>query len=135
VRDNLRVKDVRRGKGDDIRRIVVRHNPAEVERDSQLARLEAELARTEQMRRTAKTNKQGEAHIRTACTLRDHPTLSRHPRQTSTGKAAGRPGQDHSRRRLDGKCLLSFSDPDLSPRRRSRSATRTCATPNAPSAT
>jgi hypothetical protein len=118
VRDNLRVKDVRLGKGDDVRRFVVCHNPAEAERDkaerdSQLARLETELAATEQMRRKAKTNKQGEAHIRTECTLRDHPALSRYLRLTSTGRLLADPGKITAEERLDGKYLLSSSDPDL----------------------
>jgi len=60
VRDNLRVKDVRLGQGDSARRFVVCHNPAEAardkaERDTQLARLEAELQRIETARRKAKT--------------------------------------------------------------------------------
>ena len=62
VRDNLRVKDVRVGEGDNARRFVVCHNPVEAERDkaerdAHIARLEAELARIEQARRKAKTSK------------------------------------------------------------------------------
>jgi hypothetical protein len=49
VRDKLRVKDVRLGEGDKQKRFVVCQNPAEAERDkgerdTQIARLEAELA-------------------------------------------------------------------------------------------
>ena len=47
------------------------------------------------------------------CALRDHPTLSRYLRQTT----GGRPVIDRRRvaaeERLDGKYLLSSSDPDL----------------------
>ena len=47
------------------------------------------------------------------CALRDHPTLSRYLRQTT----GGRPVIDRRRvaaeERLDGKNLLSSSDPDL----------------------
>jgi hypothetical protein len=62
VRDNLRVKDVRLGQGDNVRRFVVCHNPAEAardkaERDGQLARLDAELERIESGRRKARTAK------------------------------------------------------------------------------
>lgn len=119
VRDNLRVKDVRLGAGDTIRRFVVCHNPAEAERDqaerdAQLARLEAELARIEQIRRKAKTTKAREAHTRAECALRDHPTLSRYLRQTKSGRLLIDRGKVAAEERLDGKYLLSSSDPDLS---------------------
>jgi hypothetical protein len=119
VRDNLRVKDVRLGEGDGARRFVVCHNPAEAERDkaerdAQIARLEAELARIEQVRRKAKTAKTREAHIRAECALRDHPTLSRYLRQTASGRLLIDRGKVAAEERLDGKYLLSSSDPDLS---------------------
>ena len=118
VRDNLRVKDVRLGDGDAVRRFVVCHNPAEAERDkaerdAQLARLEAELARIEAMRRKAKTTKKREAHTRAECALRDHPTLSRYLRQTASGRLQIDRGKVAAEERLDGKYLLSSSDPDL----------------------
>ncbi len=119
VRDNLRVKDVRLGEGDNARRFVVCHNPAEAERDkaerdAQLARLEAELTRIEQVRRKAKTSKAREAHTRAECALRDHPTLSRYLRQTGTGRLLIDRRKLAAEERLDGKYLLSSSDPDLS---------------------
>jgi Transposase DDE domain len=118
VRDNLRVKDVRIGEGDTVKRFVVCHNPAEAERDraerdTQLARLEAELARIEQMRRKAKTAKKRETHLRAECALRDHPTLSRYLRQTPTGRLLIDRAKVAAEERLDGKYLLSSSDPDL----------------------
>jgi hypothetical protein len=119
VRDNLRVKDVRLGEGDKQRRFVVCHNPAEAERDkaerdTQLARLEAELERIEAMRRKAKTSKKREAHTRAECALRDHPTLSRYLRQTPAGRLLIDRRKVAAEERLDGKYLLSSSDPDLS---------------------
>jgi len=98
VRDNLRVKDVRLGAGDAVKRFVVCHNPAEAardkaERDTQLARLEAELQRIETARRKAKTATAKEAHTRAECALRDHPTLSRYLRQTPDRPARDRPPQ------------------------------------------
>jgi hypothetical protein len=118
VRDNLRVKDVRLGEGDAARRFVVCHNPAEAERDkaerdAQLARLEAELARIEQVRRKAKTSKAREAHTRAECALRDHPTLSRYLRQTASGRLLIDRRKVAAKQRLDGKYLLSSSDPHL----------------------
>jgi transposase len=119
VRDNLRVKDVRLGEGDAARRFVVCHNPAEAERDkserdAQLGRLEGELARIETARRNAKTNKAREAHTRAECALRDHPTLSRYLRQTASGRLLIDRRKVAAEERLDGKYLLSSSDPDLS---------------------
>jgi len=118
VRDNLRVKDVRLGEGDSARRFVVCHNPAEaerdkLERDTQLARLEAELARIETARAKAKTTKAREAHTRAECALRDHPTLSRYLRQTASGRLLIDRRKVAAEERLDGKYLLSSSDPDL----------------------
>jgi transposase len=118
VRDNLRVKDVRIGDGDNQKRFVVCHNPAEAardkaERDQQIARLEAELARIETARRKAKTDKQRAAHTRAECALRDHPTLSRYLRQTKSGRLQIDRGKIAAEERLDGKYLLSSSDPDL----------------------
>jgi Transposase DDE domain len=118
VRDNLRVKDVRVGEGDNARRFVVCHNPAEgerdqAERDAQIVRLEAELQRIEQARRKAKTSKSRQAHTRAECALRDHPTLSRYLRQTKTGRLLIDRRKIAVEARLDGKYLLSSSDPDL----------------------
>ncbi len=119
VRDNLRVKDVRVGEGDNAHRFVVCHNPVEAERDkaerdAHIARLEAELARIEQARRKAKTSKARKAHTRAECALRDHPTLSRYLRQTKTGRLLIDRRKIAAEARLDGKYLLSSSDPDLS---------------------
>jgi transposase len=118
VRDNLRVKDVRLGEGDNRKRFVVCHNPAEAERDkaerdAQIARLEAELARIEAMPHKAKTSKKRAAHTRAECALRDHPTLSRYLRQTPTGRLLIDRRKVAAEERLDGKYLLSSSDPDL----------------------
>ncbi len=118
VRDNLRVKDVRLGEADSARRFVVCHNPAEAardkaERDTQLARLEAELQRIEAARAKAKTAKARAAHTRAECALRDHPTLSRYLRQTETGRLLIDRQKIAAEERLDGKYLLSSSDPDL----------------------
>jgi transposase len=118
VRDNLRVKDVRLGEGDNQKRFVVCHNPAEAERDkaerdAHIARLEAELARIEAMRRKAKSTRKREAHTRAECALRDHPTLSRYLRQTPTGRLLIDRAKIAAEERLDGRYLLSSSDPDL----------------------
>ena len=134
VRDNLRVKEVRIGHGDAARRFVVCHNPAEAERhkqarDATIARLEGELARLAEGRArlaerarakagtataTRATAKLADAHTKAECALRDHPALGRYLRQTATGRLQLDRARIAAEQRLDGKYLLSTSDPDLS---------------------
>jgi len=119
VRDNLRVKEVRVGDGDGAKRFIVCHNPAEADRDKQtrddtITRLQAELARIDAARAKAKTAKTSAAHHRAECALRDHPTLGRYVRQTKTGRLLIDRAKIKAEERLDGKYLLSSSDPDLS---------------------
>ncbi len=64
--------------------------------------------------RKAKTAKARAAHTRAECALRDHPTLSRYLRQTATGRLLVDRRKLAAEERLDGKYLLSSSDPDLS---------------------
>ena len=124
VADNLRVKEVTLDSGDG-RRWIVCHNPAEAERDAArredtLARLEAELDRIDTARaRTAKkkagTKKTNEeaAHTRAECALRDHPSLGRYLRQQKNGRLRLNRAAIDREARLDGKFLISTSDPDL----------------------
>lgn len=119
VRDNLRVKEVLVGQGDAARRYVVCHNPGEADRDKQLrdqtiARLEQELERIKAARAKTKSAKDDAAHHRAECALRDHPTLGRYLRQTKTGRLLLDRKKITAEERLDGKYLLSTSDPDLS---------------------
>ena len=119
VRDNLRVKEVRVGEGDASKRFIVCHNPAEADRDKQtrddtIARLETELARIAAARAKANSAKASAAHHRAECALRDHPTLGRYLRQTKTGRLLIDHAKVKAEERLDGKYLLSTSDPDLS---------------------
>jgi transposase len=119
IKDNLRVKEVRVGEGEAAVRYVVCHNPAEAERDrhrrqQRLERIEAELARLEAQHKRAKTKQAREQHLRGECALRDHPTLSRYLRQTKGGRLALDPARVAAEERLDGKYLLTTSDPSLS---------------------
>jgi transposase len=132
VRDNLRVKEVRLGTGDGARRFVVCHNPAQAERDraqraEQLAAA-AELERIAQLRvkqaskatavkqagRRGRRVAAAEDHLKAECALRDHPVLSRWLRQTPGGRLVIDRAKVKAEERLDGKFLLSTSDPDLS---------------------
>jgi transposase len=119
VRDNLRVKEVRIGDGDRAVRFVVCHNPSEAERDQQrreqrLTRIGAELDRLKAQRERAKTKAERDAHQRGECALRDHKTLSKYLRQTKTGRLLLDRQKIAAEERLDGKYLLSTSDPALS---------------------
>ncbi len=137
VRDNLRVKEVDLGLQG--KRFIVCHNPAEADRDrqqrdEQLARIEAELARIEALRERERNKKpagagrgarqtkrtkaiaasQAKAHVKAECALRDHPTLGRYVRLTPTGRLRIDRAKVAAEQRLDGKFLLSTSDPDIS---------------------
>jgi len=119
VKDNLRVKEVNVGDGDAQERYIVCHNPAEAERDQarreqRIARIESELERLKLQRERAKTKTEREAHQRGECALRDHKTLSRYLRQTKTGRLLLDREKIAAEQRLDGKYLLTTSDPSLS---------------------
>ncbi|MFN2468698.1 MAG: IS1634 family transposase [Gaiellaceae bacterium] len=132
VRDNLRVKEV--DLGIEGKRFVVCHNPFEAERDraereAQLERIETELARIEALRerdrrqrnkktgtgprRKALARSEERAHVKAECALRDHPTLGRYVRLTPTGRLRIDRQKVTAEKRLDGKFLLSTSDPDI----------------------
>ena len=119
VKDNLRVKEVKVGDGDAAERFIVCHNPAEAERDrtrreQRITRIESELERLKLQRERAKTKTEHEAHQRGECALRDHKTLSRYLRQTKTGRLLLDREKIAAEQRLDGKYLLTTSDPSLS---------------------
>jgi hypothetical protein len=119
VRDNLRVKEVKVGDGDAAKRFVICHNPLEAEREKTtredtIKRLEAELERIAKQRAKAKSAKAFEAHTRAECALRDHPALGRYLRQTPSGRLKIDKAKIAAEAKLDGKFLLSTSDPDLS---------------------
>jgi hypothetical protein len=124
VRDNLRVKEVRLD-GAPGRRWIICHNPDEAERekatrDAALARLATELDRIRAMRERASTKRGTKtsaadeaAHVKAECALRDHPALGRWLRQQPSGRLVIDRAKVAAEERLDGKYLLSTSDPDL----------------------
>lgn len=121
VRDNLRVKEVRLD-DETGKRWIVCHNPFEAERDAAqreaaLERIETELERIRvgRERDARKKNRNGEdAHRLAECALRDHASLGRWLRQTPSGRLVIDRAKVAAEERLDGKYLLSTSDPDLS---------------------
>jgi hypothetical protein len=119
VKDNLRVKEAGVGDGDAAKRFIICHNPAEAgrertQRDETIHRLQAELERIQTQRSKAKSANAREVHTRAECALRDHPALGRNLRQTKTGRLLIDRSKIKAEERLDGKFLLSTSDPDLS---------------------
>ncbi|MBA3574530.1 MAG: IS1634 family transposase [Pseudonocardiales bacterium] len=141
VRDNLRVKEVKIASTPGIRWIIC-HNPDEAERDAAardaaITRITGELdrisrartrardqARTRRAakdttpaarRRAEQTAQRDEAaHLKAECALREHPALGRWLRQTPSGRLTLDRAKVTAEARLDGKYLLSTSDPDLS---------------------
>jgi hypothetical protein len=140
VRDNLRVKEVVLDDTPGTRWILC-HNPEEAarnaaERDAALARIRGELDRIAAARARAAdqgsrknptttstaTGKRAErkaaaeeaAHLKAECALREHPALGRYLRQTPGGRLALDKAKIAAEAKLDGKYLLSTSDPDLS---------------------
>ena len=133
VRDNLRVKEVRLDAAPD-RRWVICHNPEEAMRqkalrDAALERITLELDRITTIRDTAhrapkkptkttraKTTKVAveSAHVKAECALRDHPALGRWLKQLPSGRLVIDRAKVAAEARLDGKYLLTTSDPDLS---------------------
>jgi hypothetical protein len=79
-----------------------------------IRRLEAELDRIDTQRSKAKNAKAQDAHTKAECALRDDPALGRYLRQTPSGRLRIDRAKIAAEAKLDGKFLLSTSDPDLS---------------------
>jgi hypothetical protein len=121
VRDNLRVKEVRLDGDESGKRWIICHNPFEAERDlaqrtAALERVSEELERIDTARARDRRNKRrsDDVHVKAECALRDHPSLRRWVRQLKSGRLRIDLAKVRAEERLDGKFLLSTSDPDLS---------------------
>jgi transposase len=120
VRDNLRVKEVRLDSDESQKRWIICHNPFEAERDlaqrqAALDRVSEELERIVTARaRDRRKRRSDDVHVKAECALRDHPSLGRWVRQLKSGRLRVDLGKVRAEERLDGKFLLSTSDPDLS---------------------
>ena len=93
------------------RRFVIVHNP-EQERFDRERR--DDIVRETERRLTELGELAGKAHTKATCALRAHPTYGRYVRQTKTGKLAIDRGKIATEAKLDGKFLVSTSDPHLS---------------------
>jgi len=119
VADNLKVKQVMVGSGEAATRYVVCHNPHEAARDKsrrerKIRRIEEELVRLEHERRRARGDTAKQAHTKAECALRDHKALGRYVRQTASGRLVLDRQKVATEERLDGKYLITTSDPKLS---------------------
>jgi hypothetical protein len=113
VRDNLEVKEVRLARGgSEGRRFVLVRNPDRAERDQAkrralLERLEAELVRID-------ANRRGAGHSKAVCALKSHPAYGRFVEELADGTLRLDRARVRAEERLDGKYLLSTTDPSLS---------------------
>lgn len=122
VRDNLRVKEVRLDGDESGKRWIICHNPYEADRDraqraAAIERVTEELVRIDTARQRDRKNKKrssDDRHVKAECALRDHPSLGRWVRQLKSGRLRIDTAKIRAEERLDGKYLLSTSDPDLS---------------------
>ena len=133
VNEHLHVKEAKLDSTPGVRWIICLNTAEAVKdkttRDEAVTRLEIELARISEARAKAsaalkttssvKTRSRLEAelagHTRTECALRDHVTLGRWLRQTPTGRLVIDRARIAAEAKLDGKYLLSTSDPHLTP--------------------
>ena len=117
VRENLEVKEVVVEEGSLKRRFVVVRNANQAERDreireAQLKRLEIEIDRLNKRRRRRNTGQQ--AHTKAVCALKAHWTMGRYVRELKSGKLRIDRSAVRAEEKLDGKYLLSTTDPSLS---------------------
>jgi len=116
VRDNLEIKEVSVEEGSLVRRFVVVRNPLQAERDrqvrqEQLERLEAEIERLNKRPPRGAGGRQ--EHTRAVCELKVHPTMGRYVRELKSGKLRVDRAAVAAEEKLDGKYLLSTTDPSL----------------------
>ena len=113
VCDNLEVKEVAVRHGSRVRRFVVVRNLDQAVRDRSkrealLQRLEEEIAHLNDGRR-----RRGAGHTKAVCALKTHPSLGRYVRELKDGQLRIDRAKVREEERLDGKYLLSTSDPSL----------------------
>jgi len=113
VRDGLEVKEIKVENGSELRRFVLVRNPKEAARDRKrreriLAELSAELERLNRG-----LPKRGKEHTRAVCALKSHPVYGKYVRELPTGELVIDRGVVRREERLDGKYLLSTTDPGL----------------------
>ena len=113
VRDNLQVKEVTIADGSDVRRHIVVRNPAEAKRDREareklIGRLQEAIEHLN--RRKAGTKR----HSKAVCELRSHRSMGRYLKELKNGKLRVDLAKVRTEAKLDGKYLLTTTDPSLS---------------------
>jgi transposase len=109
VRDNLEVKEVTVGEGSAKRRFVVVRNPEQAARDEAVrARL---LARLEEA--IAHVNRTKKGHTKAVCALKSHRGYGKYVRELKNGKLQIDRAKVKADAKLDGKYLISTTDPTL----------------------
>jgi transposase len=113
VRENLEVKEITLRNGSETRRFVLVRNPkhaerVRAERERLLERLVAEIEALN-TRRGSKAQ-----HSRRVCELKTHPSLRPYVRELKSGELRVDRARVRAEERLDGKYLLSTTDPSLS---------------------
>jgi len=110
VRDKLEVKEVTVGEGSAQRRFVVVRNPEQATRDEAvrnrlLARLEDAIERINRTKR---------GHTKAVCELKSHRGYGRYIRELKNGELRIDRAKVKAEEKLDGKYLISTTDPTLS---------------------
>lgn len=113
VRDNLEVKEVTINHGSETRRFVLVRNPQQAakdraDRERLLERLETEIEALNDRRDSKKE------HTKRVCRLKSHPSLGCYVRELKSGELRIDRAKVRDEERLDGKYLLSTTDPSLS---------------------
>ena len=113
VREGLEVKEIKVENGSELRRFVLVRNPKEAARDrKRREQLVAELcAELDQLNRGLP--KRGKEHTRAVCALKSHPACGKYVRELPTGELVIDREVVRREERLDGKYLLSTTDPSL----------------------
>jgi len=112
IAENLEAKEIKLERGSERRRFVLARNPAEAERDRQ--HREAVLAELEQELERESGAAAAPGHGRRTCGLFAHATYGRYLKQDRHGRPIIDREKVRAEARLDGKYLISATDPGLS---------------------
>jgi transposase len=114
VRENLEVKEITVSRGSERRRFVLVRNPVEAERDRHRREAALERLRTEIERLNDGRRRRGAAHTKAVCALKTHPSLGRYVKELKNGELRIDAAKVAEEEKLDGKYLLTTTDPSLS---------------------
>jgi hypothetical protein len=113
VRGNLEVKEISLTNGSERRRFVLVRNPQQAERDrAERERLLEQLETEIEALNARRGPKQ--QHSRRVCELKSHPSRGPYVRELKSGELRIDRARVQAEQRLDGKYLLSTTDPSLS---------------------